>query len=113
MSLAHGVVRSCASHLDKHCFLNEFCIPYTCEYAVSQALSTASGLFGAGEEVKGEVTDSGDGWYAAAYRLTKAGKFVISLELAGGQVRFVPLLFLRFDTPARSRVIGESCARWG
>lgn len=40
----------------------------------------------AGEEVLGQVTDSGDGWYAAAYRLTKAGKFTISLELAGAQV---------------------------
>lgn len=32
------------------------------------------------------MTDTGDGWYAAAYRLTKAGKFTISLQLAGAQV---------------------------
>lgn len=43
----------------------------------------------AGEEVVGQVTDTGDGWYAAAYRLTRAGKFTITLELAGAQVRSI------------------------
>lgn len=34
----------------------------------------------------GQVTDTGDGWYGASYRLTQAGKFTITLELAGAQV---------------------------
>jgi hypothetical protein len=36
--------------------------------------------------VTGQVTDTGDGWYGASYRLTRAGKFMITLELAGAQV---------------------------
>jgi hypothetical protein len=36
--------------------------------------------------VIGQVTDTGDGWYGASYRLTRAGKFTITLELAGAQV---------------------------
>ena len=34
----------------------------------------------------GQVTDTGVGWYGASYRLTRAGKFTITLELAGAQV---------------------------
>ena len=34
----------------------------------------------------GQVTDTGDGWYGASYRLTRAGKFIVTLELAGAQV---------------------------
>lgn len=45
------------------------------------------------------MTDTGDGWYGASYRLTRAGKFTITLELAGAQVHVstestsVPCLF--------------------